>query len=113
MSGEIEATARGHLAADVEVVYVNGQEVGRFRLAVGVRRRDANGEWQSVRTDWLDVSCWGNLVGRISQLRKGAHVEVRGRLAPGAYLDKNGTAQPSTRITASSVTLVPAAVRAA
>lgn len=112
MSGEIEATARGHLAADAEVVQVNGQEVARLRLAVGVRRRDDAGVWSDVRTDWLDVSCWAGLVGRVAQLKKGAHVEVRGRLAPGAYLNSSGEAVPSTRLTAASVTIVPALPKA-
>lgn len=112
MSGEVEATARGHLAADAEVRYTNsGEEVVSLRLAVGVRRRDAEKGWIDVRTDWLDVAVWNAaLAGRVTGLRKGQHVEVRGRLKFGAYIDRDGVPRPSTTLTAFSVTLVPAKV---
>lgn len=107
MSGEIEGTARGHLAADAVVKVVNGQEVAELRMAVSVRRKDSKGEWQDHRTDWVDVTCWGSRVGGAATLVKGQLVEVRGSLTPAAYIDKGGEAQPSTKLTARSVTVVP------
>jgi len=108
MSGEIEATARGHLAADAAVKLVNGQEVTELRIAVGVRRKDkTTGEWQDHRTDWVDVVVWGTQVGPCSKLTKGQLIEVRGSLEPRAYLSNAGDAVAATRITARSVTVVP------
>lgn len=112
MAGEIEATARGHLAADAVVKSVNGREVAELRLAVGVRRKDASEVWQDVRTDWVDVSAWNHLVGGAATLKQGQLVEIRGLLVPGAYLGKDGEAHASTKIVASSVTIVARAPKA-
>lgn len=104
MSGEIMATARGHLAADAVVKLASsGQEVAELRLAVGVRRKDAAGEWVDHHTDWVDVSAWASLVGPASTLRKGELVEVTGPLTPDAYLASDGTARSSTRMTARTI----------
>lgn len=114
MSGEIEATARGHLAADAEVRLANGKEVCALRIAVGVRRRTDSGEWEDVRTDWIDVTVWGSQVGACSTLKKGDLVDVRGKLRPGAYLSKQtGEAVASLAIDTFGVAVVPRLPRAA
>jgi single-strand DNA-binding protein len=113
MSGEIEVTARGHLAADAVVKTVGAELVAELRLAVGIRRKDAaSGDWSDVRTDWVDVSVWGWNVAAVRQLLKGQLVEVRGRLTPTAYLTKAGEAAPSLSISARSVLIVPRAPQA-
>lgn len=111
MAGEMETTARGHLAADAVVKTVHGKEVAELRLAVGVRRKDASGEWQNHHTDWVDASVWGRFVAAVATLRKGQLVEIRGLLTPGAYLNKDGEAVAVSRMLASSVTVVPRAPR--
>ena len=114
MSGEIEATVRGHLAADAVVKTTpSGKPVAELRLASGVRRPDpkAEGEWIDVRTDWLDVSVWGYGVEAVASLVKGQLIEVRGRLTPGAYLNNHGEPRVDLKLTAEAVLVVPRAPR--
>lgn len=109
MAGEIEATIRGHLAADAVVKATpEGKEVCELRVAVGVRRK-INDVWTDVRTDWVDVSAWNSLVGGAATLKSGQLVTVTGILTPGAYINKVGEAVPSTRLIASLVAVVPRA----
>lgn len=107
MSGEIETTARGHLAADAVIKTVHGKNVCELRLAVGVRRKDSAGDWQELRTDWVDVSAWNYLAGTLATLKRGTLVVVIGTLTPGAYLSQAGEAVPTTKILASAVYVVP------
>lgn len=111
MSGEIESTARGHLAADAVIKTVHGNQVAELRLAVGVRRKDAAGEWQNHHTDWVDVSVWNYLASTVASLRKGTLVVVTGLLTPGAYISAAGEAVATTKIMASAVYVVPRAPR--
>lgn len=108
MSGEIEATARGHLAADAVVKMAGTSEVCELRIAVGISRKDAaTGGWVEVRTDWIDVSVWGFRIPAVSKLTKGTLVEVRGRLTPNAYLTKAGEAAASLSLSTFEVLVVP------
>lgn len=107
MAGEIQATVRGHLAADATLKQVNGNDVAELRVAVGVRRKDTSGEWQDVRTDWVDVAAWNYLAGGAATLKQGQLVEVAGLLVPGAYIStKTAEAVPATKLIASSVCIV-------
>lgn len=109
MTGEIEVQFEGHLGADAAVKRAGDAEVVELRVAVGVRRRDAAGEWNDVRTDWVDVAGWGRLVGSLSGLKRGQRVSVRGVLVPGAYLTKAGEAANGDRVVARSVGVIPPA----
>lgn len=113
MSGEIEATVRGYLGADALVKTVHGNDVCELRVAAGVRHKDAAGEWQDVRTDWVDVAAWGYLAADVAHLKKGDKVECRGAFVPGAYINREGEAVPSSKLMARAVLLVPRAPRAA
>lgn len=109
MAGEIEATIRGHLAADAVVKATpDGKEVAELRVAVGIRRK-VNDVWTDIRTDWVDVSAWNSLVGGVATLKKGQLVTVTGILTPSAYLSKEGEAVPSTKLIASMVAVIPRA----
>ena len=111
MSGEIEATVRGYLGADALVKTVHNNDVCELRVAVGVRRKDASGDWQDVRTDWVDVAAWGYLAADVAHLKKGDKVECRGAFVPGAYISRDGEAVASSKLVASAVLLVPRAPR--
>lgn len=111
MSGGIESTIRGHLGAAAVVKTVHESTVCEFRVAVSVRRKDAAGEWQNIRTDWVDVACWGRLAADTAALGSGVLVEVRGVLSPGAYLNRDGEAVATSKLTAYAVLTVPRAER--
>lgn len=111
MSGEIEATVRGYLGADALVKTVHDNEVCELRVAVGVRRKDSSGDWQDLRTDWVDVAAWGYLAADVAHLKKGDKVECRGAFIPGAYINREGEAVPSSKLMARAVLLVPRAPR--
>lgn len=111
MSGEIEATVRGFLGADALVKTVHGNDVCELRVAAGVRRKDAAGDWQDVRTDWVDVAAWGYLAADVAHLKKGDKVECRGAFVPGAYISRDGEAVPSSKLVARAVLVVPRAPR--
>lgn len=113
MSGEIEATVRGYLGADALVKTVHGNDVCELRVAAGIRHKDASGEWQDVRTDWVDVSAWGYLAADVAHLKKGDKVECRGAFVPGAYINGKGEAVPSSNLMARAVLLVPRVPRSA
>lgn len=116
MAGEIEVTAVGNLGGDPEVAIIGDEEVTKFEIGVGVQRKPkdvvAGVRWEDLRTDWVRVTVWGNQ-GRtlLSELKKGMRVEVRGRLKPGAYIAKDGTARPSIDVSAARVLIVPRAPR--
>lgn len=106
MSGEIEVTVRGYLAADAVVKTVHGNQVCELRVAAGVRRKDSAEVWQDIRTDWVDVSAWNRLAADCVALRKGEHVEVRGTLTPGAYISRDGEAVATSSVMARTVLTV-------
>lgn len=109
MSGEIESTVRGYLAADAVLKTVHSNDVCELRVAVGVRRKDTDGTWQDVRTDWVDVAAWNRLAADCLGLRKGDLVECRGSLTPGAYISRDGEAVATTKLMARAVLVVPRA----
>lgn len=109
MSGGIQTTIRGHLGAAAIVKTVHDSNVCELRVAVQTSRKDSDGVWQKIATEWVDVAAWGRLSSECEDLQKGQLVEVRGVLTPGAYISRDGEAVATSKLTAYAV-LLPASV---
>ena len=80
---DISIEAVGNVASDVSLRFTRaGDPVASFRLAVGTRRYDRQGErWVDGDTHYFTVSCWRSLAHNVFQsLNKGMPVVVVGRL---------------------------------
>lgn len=75
-----QITLAGNLGADLQVKTLDGgKKVGRFRLAVNTRWKDAKGERQS-RTDWFSCVLWNPKQGALDYLTKGVNVWLQGEV---------------------------------
>ena len=84
----------GNLGSDPEwVPSKDGKTFSKFPLAVNEGYRDKAGNWQS-KASWFNLICFAEYrQERISRLRKGDTVHIRGRLQQRSYQDKDGKAR--------------------
>lgn len=95
-------------AAPVPVSLKNGKAKARFSVATNRYYKNKEGVWQS-ETTWHNVIAWGKLAEfTISQLVKGAPVQVEGRLNYRMYTDNNGVDRFITEIIAGKIISIPA-----
>jgi single-strand DNA-binding protein len=90
----------GHLGSDCEMRLTSqtGKSVSSFSLAID------SGAGDKKSTLWFRVTAWEKLAELISDLKKGAHVLVEGRVEQSrAYTAKNGEPGVSMEITAVAV----------
>ncbi len=89
----------GRLGGDCEMKYTpTGKAVSSFSLAID------NGTGDKKVTLWFRVSAWEKQAELISDLKKGAHVLVIGRVEQSrAFQDKSGNQRVSMEVTATTV----------
>ncbi len=82
---------------------VGDQEVIKFRVASNSRRRTQEGEWEAGHSLFVNVNCWGRLVGGVAPLIKGDPVIVVGHLYTSEYDDREGNRRTSVEVRATAV----------
>ncbi len=89
----------GRLGGDSELRYTpSGKAVSSFSLAID------NGIGDNKSTLWFRVSAWEKQAELISDLKKGAHVLVIGRIEQSrSYTDKQGQQRVSMEVTAQNI----------
>lgn len=77
-----QITVSGNATSAPEIKFTQaGKAWARFGIAENHRRKNDRGEWEDVRTDFHDVSVWGDLAEAVAdQVAKGAPVTVTGEL---------------------------------
>lgn len=95
----------GNLGSDPELRYLNsGSVVCNFRMAVSERWRDRQSGEQRERTTWYSVAVWGPQAETCNTyLSKGRQVMVIGNVSADAYMNNNGEAAASLKMTARDV----------
>lgn len=95
----------GGVGTDPEYRLVaGGRPRTKFRLASDVRRRNAEGEWETVSTSWYTVTCWGGLAKNVhASIEKGQRVVVHGRLHMSEYTNEQGQTRITPEINADAV----------
>ena len=80
-----------------------GKKLGKFSLATGGnRKKDSEDRWPTL---WHNIVTWGDtLAATVSEIRKGAWVEVTGRLSYSTS-EKDGVKRYYTDIVAQTVSL--------
>lgn len=110
-------TLTGGLPRDAEHRYTpNGVEVANFTLAQSDNRKNQNGEWETSRALYLDVTAWNDnpeyktnpvaWATIAAELRKGDQVTVRGKLITRSW-ENNGTKHTKIELLASAVYPTP------
>lgn len=107
MAGETPITIVGNVGADPELRFVKeGTAVATIRVAVD-ERKQVDGEWQTVRTNWFRVTGWRNVANMMGEhVNKGTRVIVTGRLTFSEY-EKDGQNKLVPEITAEAVGIIP------
>ncbi|GLP74605.1 single-stranded DNA-binding protein [Mycobacterium antarcticum] len=83
---------------------VGDQQVVKFRVASNSRRRTAEGTWEAGNSLFVNVNCWGRLVGGVGGvLTKGDPIVVVGHLYTSEYDDKEGNRRSSVEVRATAV----------
>src|SRR4051794_13031328 len=82
-----KATIQGRAGRDPELRYTSGgKKVAPFSLAVGGgRKKDSAERWP---TYWFNVTAWDEQADIAENVRKGATVQVKGRLSFDEWLDR-------------------------
>ncbi len=101
---ETPMTVVGHIVNDLQRRKVGDQEVVKFRVASNSRRRTADGSWEPGHSLFVNVNCWGRLVGGVcAALSKGAPVVATGHVYTSEYEDRDGNRRSSTEMRATAV----------
>lgn len=90
----------GNLGADPEIRTMgSGDKVANFRIACSEKWKDKNTGEKREKTEWVNVSIFGPLVGIVeSYLKKGSKVFVSGKMQTRKYQAHDGTDRYSTEI---------------
>lgn len=102
------ATIEGTLGADPELRFTpSGKAVAELRVAVDERRKNDDGDWETVSTSWYKCSVWGRMGEDITEsANKGDRVVVMGRLKMEQWETDAGPRQ-APAITADAVGVLP------
>ena len=97
----------GHLGADPEIRYTQGQTaVCNLRIATNDRRKNQEGEWVE-QTEWHRVVTFGKTAENCGQyLKKGRQVFVEGRIRTNKWQDQEGKDRYTTEILAQNVQFI-------
>lgn len=95
----------GNLTRDPELRFTqNQQAVCSFAVATNRRYKDQSGNWTDATPEYHDVSVWGQLGERCSQvLKKGDRIYVSGRLQSRSWEAPDGAKRTKTEIVADSI----------
>ncbi len=95
----------GNLGGDPELKYLqSGTAVCNFSVAVSERWRDRQSNEQREKTTWYRVDVWGAQAETCNTyLSKGRQVMVIGNVTADAYMNNNGEATASLKLTARDV----------
>lgn len=90
--------ATGNIGNDIELKTTGtGKSVATFSFAV-------KDPYNSKKTDWFTVVCWGNLAERVSKyLGKGSKIAVIGRMTTREWQDKNNNKRTAYEVVAENV----------
>lgn len=92
----------GNLGADVDVRTSGDTTYARFGIATTYRVRVRGGDHYEDRTNWTQVTAFGNLAKTLRRLGKGSRVLVQGHLRENNY-EKDGVAIRTTEVIADRV----------
>lgn len=93
----------GHIGRDPEVFQLtSGRTLVKFSMATNESYKDKDGSWQQS-TQWHRITAWGKTAEKAaSDLTKGSHILLRGKLNNSDWVDKEGQKRYSTDIIMSS-----------
>lgn len=93
----------GNLTADPELRYTpTGRAVCKLRIAFTPRTQNPDtGEWKDGRTQFFDVTAWGQLAENCAEhLAKGQRIVADGQWESRAWEDKEGNTQETIGLVA-------------
>lgn len=92
----------GNVGKDPEVRYApSGESFVTFSLAV------SSGTKANPKTDWLEISCNGKTAEVVQNyVRKGTKLLIEGTPSVNAYINKEGKAVGSLRVTANTIEFI-------
>lgn len=92
----------GNVGRDPESRYApSGESFVTFSLAVTTGPKD------NQKTDWLEISCNGRTAETVQKwVRKGSKLLVEGTPSANAYINKEGKAVASLRVSANSIEFI-------
>jgi single-strand DNA-binding protein len=107
MAGLNKVLLIGNLGADPEVRHLDGNKaVANFNIATTETYQNKNGE-RVDQTEWHRIELWDGLAGVAEKyLKKGSKVFIEGKLKTDSYTDKEGVNRTSTKIRATSMTML-------
>lgn len=99
----------GRLGKDAEArVNPNGKELVTFSIAQDERRKNQQGEWETLFTSWVRVTVWDRDAQNLArQLTKGQLVTVTGKLQVRPWTTDDGQQRLSVDVVADRVDLAP------
>ena len=94
---------KGNAGINPEITKIgDNNRVARFSLATTRRYQNKAGEWMSDTT-WHKIVMWNKLADQAMVLvKKGACIELRGRIVNRTYTDKEGNKRMSSEVHAES-----------
>jgi single-strand DNA-binding protein len=92
----------GNVGRDPESRYApNGESFVTFSLAVTTGPKD------NQKTDWLEISCNGRTAETVQKwVKKGSKLLIEGTPSANAYINKEGKAVASLRVSASNIEFI-------
>jgi len=96
---------RANIGSDALVKEVEGQKVVEFSIAENKKFKDQQGN-DKESTNWYKCSMWTSHTAIAEFLKKGACVNVIGKLSFGAYMNKSNSPAVDARISVSEVDLL-------
>ena len=99
----------GNLGRDAELKFTpSGRAVLNFSVADSKSRKLDNGDWETLKEQWLNVEVWGELAEFYSEkLPKGSRVTIYGEFYSRKYEAKDGTPGVSLDVVAKGVDIMP------
>jgi single-strand DNA-binding protein len=93
---------------ELRVTDTTGALVCNLAVAHDSWTKDADDQWVKVRTQWYDVTVWGELAERCSEYAKGTKliVNLRDDLKPRLFRRGDGTMSAALQVTANTVEAV-------
>lgn len=102
---DVTTTVVGNLVSDPEVRFFDsGDAYCNITVAVGSRKKDADGNWVDGNTSYFDVQVIGSHATNLADsLVKGQRVIVTGSQTSRAYEDKEGVKRTAYSIRATAI----------
>jgi single-strand DNA-binding protein len=107
MAGVNKVILLGHLGADPEVKYLEGEKVvANLSLATSEAYQDRNGN-RVEQTEWHDLELWDQQA-KIAEkyLKKGSQIYVEGKIKSDKWTDEQGQNRKKMKIRVLSFTMV-------